>query len=67
MKSISHKKPGGTRRTRAVGVMRKSHCADQSFAAELRRLRGMSIEDRVREALGLNAHVAPFRAGPQPR
>jgi hypothetical protein len=47
--------------------MRKSHCADQAFAAELSRLKGLSIEERVREALGLNAHLAPFRAGPQPR
>ncbi len=34
-------------------AMRKSHCAQQSFAAELNRLHAMSIEQRVLEALGM--------------
>jgi hypothetical protein len=33
--------------------MRKSHSAQQSFEMEMRRLRQMSIEERVREALEL--------------
>lgn len=38
--------------------MRKSHCARQSFDAEMKRLRGMSIEDRVLEALDMADHYA---------
>jgi len=33
--------------------MRKSHSAAQSFAQELKRLRAMSIEERILEALGM--------------
>jgi hypothetical protein len=35
-------------------ALRKSHCAQASFAVELKRLRAMSIEERVLEALGLH-------------
>lgn len=33
---------------------RKSRSAEQSFAGELKRLRGMSMEQRVIEALGMS-------------
>ena len=35
-------------------AMRKSHCAQQSFAAEMKRLHAMSIEQRVLEALSMS-------------
>ncbi|MDX2226652.1 MAG: hypothetical protein SFY92_06160, partial [Verrucomicrobiae bacterium] len=37
---------------------RKSHCAGQSFDAEMKRLRAMTIEQRVLEALGMNERFA---------
>jgi len=39
-------------------AMRKSHCAQQSFAAELNRMHAMSIEQRVIEALGMSRRFA---------
>jgi len=33
---------------------RKSHCAQQSLTREINRLRSMTIEARVLEALGMN-------------
>jgi hypothetical protein len=42
------------RETQTFPAMRKSHCAQQSFAAELNRLHAMSIEQRVLEALGMS-------------
>ncbi len=38
--------------------MRQSHSAQQSFDVELQRLRRMSIEERVREALGMQDRFA---------
>jgi len=40
--------------TQTFPAMRKSHSAQQSFAAELDRLHAMSIEERVLEALGMS-------------
>ncbi len=45
---------GGRQDGQSFPVMRESRSAQQSFAVEMRRLHGMSIEDRVREALGMN-------------
>jgi len=49
---------------RAFPELRRSRCAGQSFAEELRRLHAMSIEERVVEALGMDqrfAWLAPAR------
>lgn len=51
-RSAAQKSPP-LRRVRKASVARKSHCANQSLAAELQRLRGMSMEERVLEALGM--------------
>lgn len=45
-------------------VMRKSCSAEPSFAMELKRLRGLSVEERVLEALGMGdrfSWLAPTR------
>ncbi len=39
---------------------RKSTCAQESFNAEMQRIRAMSIEDRVQEALGMADHFDGF-------
>lgn len=51
-------KANPAKRARTNSAARKSHSADASFAAELRRLREMSIEDRVLEALGMGSRYA---------
>jgi len=50
--------------SRSFPAMRKSHSAQQSFEMEMQRLRRMSIEERVREALEMQdrfAWLAPSR------
>jgi len=42
--------------------LRKSRCARQSFEQELNRVRNMSIEERVQEALGMANHFESFYA-----
>ncbi len=41
-----------------LSAMRKSHCAALSFAQELKRLRSMSVEERIVEALGMGQRFA---------
>jgi len=47
--------------------MRKSRCAQKSFGAELKRLHAMSIEDRVREALGMQKRFSWLSPTQYPR
>ena len=47
--------------------MRKSRCAQLSFAVELQRLHAMSVEDRVLEALGMHTHFAGLDPTPMDR
>ena len=53
MTRIATQKSSPPRRVPKAAGARKSHCANQSLAAEQQRLRGMSMEERVLEALGM--------------
>jgi hypothetical protein len=46
--------PNRTQEMQTFPAMRKSHCAQQSFAAEMKRLHAMTIEQRVLEALSMS-------------
>jgi hypothetical protein len=45
--------------------MRKSQSAQQSFTEEVNRLHGMSIEERVLEALGMNQRFSWLNPTPR--
>jgi hypothetical protein len=45
---------------------RKSGSAGASLVAELTRLRGMSVEERIREALSIQQKLQGFKPHPKP-
>jgi hypothetical protein len=53
LKEVRNRPAAALPRTRGFPRMRKSHSAQQSMDVELARLRSMSIEDRVVEALSI--------------
>jgi hypothetical protein len=55
------------RSPQSLPSMRKSRSAQESFAAEMQRLRAMSIEERVLEALGMDTRLPQAIPGPKAR
>ena len=55
------------RPSRTFPGVRRSRCARESSAAELKRLRNTSIEDRVLEALGMSERFAWLLPTPKHR
>jgi hypothetical protein len=55
------------RTPRTFPALRKSRCAQESLASELKRLRKLSIEERVLEALGMSERFAWILPTPKHR
>jgi len=60
MTTTGQRKPTHGSGPNPLPFARKSKCAQESFNAEMQRIRAMSIEDRVQEALGMADHFDGF-------
>lgn len=67
MNKVTHAHADRIRTSRTFPVLRKSRCGQESLAAELKRLRKLSIEDRVLEALGMSNRFAWILSTPKHR
>jgi hypothetical protein len=67
MKEAISRHSGKTRTPRTFPALRKSRCAQESLAAELKRLRKLSIEERILEALDMSDRFAWILPTPKHR